>query len=335
MDERIKTEDPTSPAGWYHTPTPPPTTIKHPQPHKDLRWSFCNNDSCATHLQSKFDNNHFPAISAAIASQPRMNEMCSCRQRYDPELEWVIRYQKLNPRKACKAWQKGKRVCYECKFLVNKESHEEWCGLWGWKPRTEMKTENPIATPNDKKQPTEEESNAPEQDSRSSNHTDIIRHHLPVIMITGAPEHEKVAINLSFYQTMDGPEQNPVPSDSRQAEECPPTPRSDPPEPRSSGHQQDPLDQPPLQETPRSFDEWHPHHKRRWYCGRLPIQTPPNRLPRRRPSPHSTFGLAGVSAWRGGLMSQRAHDMLLASAAPTASLWIFGITVATCYAVMR
>jgi hypothetical protein len=76
-----------------------------------------------------------------------------------------------------------------------------------------------------------EESNTPEQDSGSSNDTHIIRHHLPVIMITGAPKHEKVAINLSFYQTMDGPEQNPVPSDSRQAKECPPTPCSDPPEP--------------------------------------------------------------------------------------------------------
>jgi hypothetical protein len=133
MDERIKTEDPMSPAGWYCTPTPPPTTIKHPQPHEDLYWSFCNNDWYATHLQSKFNNNYFPAISAAIASQPRMNKTCSCGQQHDPELEWVIRYQKLNPCKACKAWQKGKQVCYECKFLVNKEGHEEWCGLQGWK----------------------------------------------------------------------------------------------------------------------------------------------------------------------------------------------------------
>jgi hypothetical protein len=154
-------------------------------------------------------------------------------------------------------------------------------------------------------------------------------------MITGAHEHEKVAINLSFYQTMDGPEQNPAPSDSRQAEECPTTSRSDPPEPRSSTHQQDPLDQRALQETPRSFDERRPRHKRRWYRGRSPIQTPPNRLPRRRPSPRSAFGLTGVSAWKGGLMSQRARDMLLASTTTMASLWIFGITVATCYAVMK
>jgi hypothetical protein len=154
-------------------------------------------------------------------------------------------------------------------------------------------------------------------------------------MITGAPEHEKVAINLSFYPSMYGPEQNPMPSDSQQAEECPPTPRSDPPEPRSSRHQQDPLDQLPLQETPHSFDEWCPRHKRRWYRGRSPIQTPPNRIPRRRPSQRSAFGLTGVSSWRTGLMSQWARDMLLASAVTTASLWIFGITVATCYAVMK
>jgi hypothetical protein len=321
-----------SPAGWYRTPIPPPTTIKHLQPHEDLHWSFCNNDSCATHLQSKLNNNYFPAISAAIASQSRINEMCNCGQRHDPELEWVIQYQKLNPCKACKAWQKGKWVCYECKFLVNKEGYEEWCGLQGWKPPTETRTKNPIPTPNDEKQPTEEESNAPEQDSRSSNDTHIIRHHLPVIMLTGAPEHEKVAINLSFYQTMDGPEPNPAPSDSRQAEECPPTPRSDPPEPR---HQQGPLDQLPLQGNPRPFDKWRPHHKRRRYRGRSPIRIPPNWLLRRGPSPHSTYSLTGVSAWKGGLISQWAHDMLLASTATMASLWIFGIMVATCYAIMR
>jgi hypothetical protein len=34
-------------------------------------------------------------------------------------------------------------------------------------------------------------------------------------------------------------------------------------------------------------------------------------------------------------MSQWARDMLLASAATMASLWIFGITVATCYAIMK
>jgi hypothetical protein len=94
-----------------------------------------------------------------------------------------------------------------------------------------MKTENPIPTPNNKKQPTEEESNALEQDSGSSNDTHVIRYHLPVIIITGAPEYEKVAINLSFYQTMDGPKQDPAPSDSQQAKEYPPTPCSDPPEP--------------------------------------------------------------------------------------------------------
>jgi hypothetical protein len=102
-----------------------------------------------------------------------------------------------------------------------------------------MRTEKPIPTPNDEKQPTEEESNALEQDSRSSNNTHVIRHYLPVIMITGVPEHEKVAMNYSFYQTIDRPKQNPVPSDSWQAKEYPPTPHSDPPEPR---HQQDPLD---------------------------------------------------------------------------------------------
>jgi hypothetical protein len=104
-------------------------------------------------------------------------------------------------------------------FLVNKEGYEEQYGLQGWKPPTEMKTKNPIPTPNNEKQPTEEESNTLEQNSRSSNNTHIIRYYIPVIMITGVPEYEKVAINLSFYQTIHRPEQNPTPSNSWQAEE--------------------------------------------------------------------------------------------------------------------
>jgi hypothetical protein len=35
------------------------------------------------------------------------------------------------------------------------------------------------------------------------------------------------------------------------------------------------------------------------------------------------------------VLSQQARDMLLASAATMASLWIFGIMVATCYAIMK
>jgi len=39
----------------------------------------------------------------------------------------VIHNQHLNPRKACADWQKGKRICPECRFLVNMENHHLRC----------------------------------------------------------------------------------------------------------------------------------------------------------------------------------------------------------------
>jgi hypothetical protein len=54
-----------------------------------------------------------------------MKESYSCGQPHDPELDWVIWHQKMDPQKACRAWQKGKRVYNVCRFLVNKEGYEE------------------------------------------------------------------------------------------------------------------------------------------------------------------------------------------------------------------
>jgi ribosomal protein L32 len=46
---------------------------------------------------------------------------------HDPELDAVIKAKHLNVQKACRAWGRGKRVCYDCGFLVNKDGHEERC----------------------------------------------------------------------------------------------------------------------------------------------------------------------------------------------------------------
>jgi len=43
------------------------------------------------------------------------------------ELAEVIRNRHFNPRKACMGWQKGKRVCPDCRFLVNMENHHLHC----------------------------------------------------------------------------------------------------------------------------------------------------------------------------------------------------------------
>jgi hypothetical protein len=138
------------------------------------------------------------------------------------------------------------------------------------------------------------------------------------------PDHEKLAINLSFYQMMDGPEQRLPTLDSRPTNGSIYTPCSDPPEPPAPGHQQDQI--PP--HILKDITDVVPHHRRRGrqYRARSPI---------RRSTLGSAFGLAGVLAWKGGLMSQHSHDMLLASAATTASIWVVTITLATCYAVMK
>jgi hypothetical protein len=337
-------EDPPSSSGWYRTPTPPTANQSpHPTiPHADLHWSFCNNDSCSIHLKSKFQNNHFPAVAQAIAA--RMKKSCGCGQPHDPELDWVIRHQKMNPQKACRAWQKGKRVCNVCRFLVNKDGHEERCGTKGWKPpietetpiatykrEPETETETPVSTKNKENEPP-----CPREPESEDTVTHTICHQLLVIMMTGPPDHERLAINLSFYQTVDGPEQRLPTLDSRPTNGSIFTPCSDPPDPPASGHQQDQIPPPASghqqdQIPPHILEDiTHvvPHRRRRGrqYRGRSPI---------RKSALGPAFGLAGVSAWRGGLMSQRSRDMLLASAATTASIWVVTITLATCYAMMK
>jgi len=198
--------------------------------------------------------------------------------------------------------------------------------------------------------PTENQENEPprprELESEDSTiHT--IRHQLPVIMMTGPSDHEKVAINLSFYQTAE-PEQRLPTVDYRPTNDLTSAPCSDPPEPPASGHQQDQIPPfssghqqeqitaPPLghqqeQIPPYVLEDITQDVVRRRRRGRQY----PGRSPIRRPALRTAYGLAGVSAWRGGLMSQRSRDMLLASAVTTAGLWVIVITLATCYAVMK
>jgi hypothetical protein len=100
----------------------------------------------------------------------------------------------MNPQKACRAWQKGKRVCKVCRFLVNKDGHEERYSIKGWKPPTKMETETPISTEN-----RGNELPCPCKPELEDTITYTIHHQLVVIIITGPPDHEKLAINLSFY----------------------------------------------------------------------------------------------------------------------------------------
>jgi len=65
------------------------------------------------------------------------HQPCSCPHAHPFELVEVIRNQHLNPCKACKDCQKGKRVCPECRFLANMENNHLRCS--GAAPR------NPLA----------------------------------------------------------------------------------------------------------------------------------------------------------------------------------------------
>jgi hypothetical protein len=181
-----------------------------------------------------------------------MKKSCGCGYPHDPELDWGIWHQKMNLQKACRSWQKGKRVCNVCRFLVNKDRHEERCGTKGWKPPTETKTpiatykrepeietETPISTKNK-----ENELACPCEPESEDTITHTICHQLPVIIITRPPDHEWLAINLSFYQIMDGSEQRLPTLDSQPTNSSIYTPCSDPPEPPASGYQQDQIPPP-------------------------------------------------------------------------------------------
>jgi hypothetical protein len=191
-------------------------------------------------------------VAQAITAQ--MRESYSYRQLHDPELDWVIWHQNMNAQKACRAWQKGKRVCNMYRFLVNKDGHEERCGIKGWKPptkietkilittykrETEIETEIPVSTKNKENEPP-----YPCKPESEDTVTHTICNQLLVIMITRPPDHERLAINLAFYQMIDSPEQCLPTFDSWVTNSSIYTPCSDPPEPPTLGYQQDQIPPP-------------------------------------------------------------------------------------------
>ena len=68
------------------------------------------------------DNNYYPRGSCR-----RYPQICDCPLSYPEELLQITREQYLNPRKACAAWHKGKRICPNCWFLVQMEKHHLCC----------------------------------------------------------------------------------------------------------------------------------------------------------------------------------------------------------------
>ena len=113
--------------GWDAPPAAPlPAQSAVGQPrtndHASFHWTACYDDYCSTHRQSK-DNNYYPCQSC----RRRQAQNCDCPLPHPNEPLEATREGHLNPVKACANWHRGKRVCPECRFLVNIEDHHLHC----------------------------------------------------------------------------------------------------------------------------------------------------------------------------------------------------------------
>jgi len=71
------------------------------------------------------DNNYYPR--RGNDRRRCSHQECDCPNAHPYELAEVIHVRHLNPRKACADWQKGKRACPNCRFLVNLNDHHLCC----------------------------------------------------------------------------------------------------------------------------------------------------------------------------------------------------------------
>jgi len=107
-------------------PSPPLSAVGHPHTndHPSLHWTACYYDYCNTHSQMK-DNNYYPRHGNNCRC--RSHQQCDCPNAHPYKLAEVICERYLNSRKACADWQKGKRICPDCRFLVNLNDHHLHC----------------------------------------------------------------------------------------------------------------------------------------------------------------------------------------------------------------
>jgi hypothetical protein len=116
----------------------------------------------------------------------------------------VIQVKYHNIGKACQAWQRGKRICYDCRFLVNLEGYEARCVTS--RPTDSSLSENQKTdacalagegshntseqhTPNDSEGPAEQQEEVT-----------VDRHRVPVLVVPAVGGPEGVAVNFSLYQ---------------------------------------------------------------------------------------------------------------------------------------
>jgi len=116
--------------GWGAPPTapsPPMSAVGQPRTndHASLHWTACYDDYCGVHRQMKNDN-YYPQRSTSRCRR-RVRRACDCPMPHPEELLEITRERHLDPLKACADWHQGKRVCPDCRFLVNMENHHLRC----------------------------------------------------------------------------------------------------------------------------------------------------------------------------------------------------------------
>jgi hypothetical protein len=317
--------------GWDDVPsTPPlpPTVFKEPD-HASLHWSHCYDDYCETHRHAKDNNNYYPH-----RREPRRRgkQPCGCNNTHPRELANAIRTKHLNPRKACADWNKGKRVCRACGFLVRLEGHKERCGAGAAAtrpPPAEVKTEEEEASRMAADQDEAPAGAAPENEDPED--LAVERDEEPDVnnLIRNTAIAQQLAtISLVAAQRV---------ITEHQAQLAPRLERQD------EDHEQ--LGR-MLQEVQRVTTEQRRvtnqlnAQRRDWLDARLRASRV-QRQPFRATPPRRThdLDLAGASVWRGGVLSRIWRDRLLGAAAgaiiATAGLWVAAVSAATICWILR
>jgi hypothetical protein len=303
--------------GWARSTSPLPATIYNP--HDDEHWSFCTDDNCQTHLQSKQNSNYWPK---AASRRGRRNSPCGCGQPHHPDLDRAIRTKHLNPNVACRAWSRGKRVCHECGYVVNLDGHQERCSerpsapsppLSPWPNIHEGQPQNddsmivedgsdkentpprePSAQPGTKENPIHIHEDEPQQED--VNMLDILAAatHAQEVA-TRAQEVATVSVAVSRRILREGRQQLAVTLERENADAT-----------RLERM---------VRELRGALSVPRPVHQRRHNGTRRPFR---NRRAR----------LVGASALKRGVMSRTVRDMLFGAASATAGLWMLFTTVA-------
>jgi hypothetical protein len=272
-------------------PAPFPSTM-----HNDLHWTFCHEEQCSTHEKEKQEKIYYPPGENGYP-----HDHCYCGKEQHPDLDEIIRTQQLNPRKACRRWQRGRHVCHTCGFLVNLEGHVTRCN-------------NPRLPP----------TSPYNYDSRREI-TPIDEPHSTLIHNSEAKEPPlREPVVLERVQR----EQPGVVLERVQREYSEQTPNRIEPTTPPTHHSS--------QEAPF---HWRTHHRCpsiiHGHNSPRRIEKPPYQMhPSQRPR-NNQASLIGASAFRGGLMSRISDDMLLGAIAASLGIWVTGVTITICYLVIR